>query len=344
MRTARATIAAPAGTGFTLVEALLVVAVVSILLGLLLPALGGARGAARSAGCLSMERQFALGLARYAADADEWIPGFNTSGFSLRPPAPVGAIAALSRRAGAPVQINDWMSPALADQALPPVREARFYALLERFGCPAMELRAPVWIGGDQGALEMARWLEDHAAEPARGVSYLMPTNFQLFGGPRADPLFTQSSSRTLQELARVCALRADYRPRVDSLGSPARKLALADGFRYLDTRVIDFDASYAHANWGSFTERSACDQTSRSWGRRGGGGTGFNLSVVYRHAGRLNGAFWDGHAEPLAPLRSRDPSLWAPTGSRLQDAAVLDEDSRGFGVDPGDPDRGAVP
>ncbi len=327
---------------FTLVEALAVVAVVGVLLGLMLPSLSGARIAARNAACAAMQKQLVTGLLRYAAHHDDWIPGFNTSGYSLWPSASPQAVAALSRHSTAPVQVNDWITPALADPSLPESREERFYTLLERCACPSMELRAPVWLGGDLGARAMTDWIESAEREPARGVSYLMPTNFQLFGGPRIprDPIATQYSSRTLQDLARICRIRNDYRPRLDLIGNVAAKIALADGFRYLGLRVIDFDASWSHANWGSFTERSACDIESRAWGRRGGGGTGFNLSVVYRHNSGMNAAFWDGHVDRLTIKASRNPSLWAPARSQLMPAATLDPDSRTFGPDPTNPAR----
>ena len=56
------------GTGFTLVELLIVMAIIGVLLGLLLPALRGAREAARSTMCLSNQRQLVQGWMMYAHD------------------------------------------------------------------------------------------------------------------------------------------------------------------------------------------------------------------------------------------------------------------------------------
>jgi prepilin-type N-terminal cleavage/methylation domain-containing protein len=53
--------------GFTLVELLVVISIISLLVGLLLPSLAGARSAAQSAACLSNQRQMALGWLLYAA-------------------------------------------------------------------------------------------------------------------------------------------------------------------------------------------------------------------------------------------------------------------------------------
>ncbi|MDX2115082.1 MAG: type II secretion system protein [Planctomycetota bacterium] len=329
---------------FTLVELLVCLSVISILIGLLLPALAGARSSARALACAAMQKHLAVALTQYTADNDGWIPGFNTSGFELwRTPAQ-RTVARLSHSEHRPVQNNDWISPSLgAASGLPRKREARFYAIFERFACAEQALRVPVWVHGGRGNPEMADWIDEHAPRPALGISYLMPANFQLFGGPRREPLLTQWSSAKLQELMKTHTLPTDYTPRIDRVGSFARKIMLADGFRYLDRERTDFDAAYSHQNWGSFTERSACDPLSRSWGRKGGGGTGWNIPVVYRHAGQISAAFWDGHAEPLSVLQSRNPVLWAPTGSRVARTLKDEPDAMQFGYDPNDSARRTI-
>ena len=59
---------------FTLVEMLVVVAIVSMLAALLFPALGRARENARRASCLSNQQQIGLGLMQYTQDYDETLP------------------------------------------------------------------------------------------------------------------------------------------------------------------------------------------------------------------------------------------------------------------------------
>ncbi|MCC6285480.1 MAG: DUF1559 domain-containing protein [Phycisphaerales bacterium] len=60
--------------GFTLVELLLVISIVALVLSLALPALAGARAAARNSVCQSQVRQIGLGIALYRDAWNELLP------------------------------------------------------------------------------------------------------------------------------------------------------------------------------------------------------------------------------------------------------------------------------
>ncbi len=66
--------------GFTLIELLVVISIIALLVGILLPALGAARKAARSSVCLSNERQIGVAIGAYSSTNNDFIPlfrGFN---------------------------------------------------------------------------------------------------------------------------------------------------------------------------------------------------------------------------------------------------------------------------
>lgn len=64
---------------FTLIELLVTIAIIAILASLLLPSLSNARAYAKSAGCLSQERQILLGVFSYADSYNGYGPGYGNS-------------------------------------------------------------------------------------------------------------------------------------------------------------------------------------------------------------------------------------------------------------------------
>jgi prepilin-type N-terminal cleavage/methylation domain-containing protein/prepilin-type processing-associated H-X9-DG protein len=76
--------------GFTLIELLVVISIISLLISILLPALGGARRASRSVSCLSHLHQLGVAALSYSADYNDTalpaFPKYTIRAMSHNPP------------------------------------------------------------------------------------------------------------------------------------------------------------------------------------------------------------------------------------------------------------------
>jgi prepilin-type N-terminal cleavage/methylation domain-containing protein len=79
--------------GFTLIELLVVIAIIALLIGILLPALGSARTAAKATACGGRLQQIGVGIAMYVEDNRNCLPQVLVSVFGS-PPSPIGALFA----------------------------------------------------------------------------------------------------------------------------------------------------------------------------------------------------------------------------------------------------------
>jgi prepilin-type N-terminal cleavage/methylation domain-containing protein/prepilin-type processing-associated H-X9-DG protein len=135
--------------GFTLVELLLVIAIMSILAAILFPAFDHAREAARRTRCASNLRQLALAHRLYVADHDDSLPfwglqgrdGFVTWTETLRP---------------------YYRDPRILDDGLTTPRERRQFEWLADYALCA-------WGPGGEGTIEKPYWRWPGAPLPGPG-------------------------------------------------------------------------------------------------------------------------------------------------------------------------------
>ncbi len=369
------TFSAKRHAAFSLVELMVVIAVIAILFSILLPSLRAARDQARMSLCAQRLRDFGTGLAGYAGENADYLPGVNTSGVAVSTLELLWATdPSVLYRTNLPVQSWDWMTPILAPQmALPTVRAEKWKFLLDDLRCPAQcntslmyhemphpDPDYPPLVPPDVDV--MLR----HAPFPT--VSWLMPAAFQFFGNDYHNRVLGLKEHPTIKDEPVYAKLAggyftchsSDYLPRLDRVGPPARKVFVADGMRYCtligDRQLLDFD-TYPHQDhhrffFGSFSSAGAWWTGSTAYGvsgasltwdgdivDRGSKGQGLNLSLSYRHgargptrsgaaqdnAGMINAVFFDGHVERMGDRRSRDITLWYPTGT------VVDELPQGM-------------
>ncbi|BAM03864.1 type II secretion system protein [Phycisphaera mikurensis] len=118
-------------SAFTLIELLVVISVIALLVGILLPALGAARGAAQVSACLSNSRQLALATNSYLADFKDVTPNAaynNKAGLSPKGQgAAPGTLIGTGPNRVIP-SIGEALSPYLSD-----IQPGQFWA------CPAAD-------------------------------------------------------------------------------------------------------------------------------------------------------------------------------------------------------------
>lgn len=352
---------------FTLIELLVVVAILALLIAIMMPSLASARESARAARCGTTLRSLGTGLATYGSEFSGWIPSANTTGVAARIAGKAGDLNLL-RSSATPLQTYDWITPVLRyETELGKNRAERFKTVLDDYGCPSQTmLRIDQPYGwsespdkADFGTATDGIWREFPP------VSYLMPIHFQLWGRQ----YLNYDIATWRSPAGRVYSLKADcppeyfsakhngrYQSRMELLGAPARKVAGADGFRYLtsgDIADIDiiphpnFVESGSH-KFGCFSSNGAWWAGSQAYGVRNNtanwNGTvvnttgdpeaqGRNLIWSYRHgmttrdkitssvhdnSGEMNALFFDGHVARLNDRMSREIEYWYPSGSKV--------------------------
>lgn len=332
--------------GFTLVELLVVVAVIALLIGLLLPALSKARAAGFQAKGLSTQKQLALGIISYGNSADFAIPGINTSGRQLQRQLTVNGGARINQTEGMPTQGWDWMTPALAGEVNYPVTRAdRLVYNLREYSDPAQrEVFIAQNLDNAAETLGLGPSMQELATRTSSipAPSFFMPAAFQLQGGFPSTPTDNTTPIGQTDQAKQCVEIPGGYRPRQDKIGQAASKIAIADGH----INVTDNGGAPIKMDVGTFTLPQdkifgafASDGAIRKDATHYAEG-GTNLKLSYRHANRINTVYFDGHGEAIGDDASRNPSLWYPTGSLFKNNNAHSTSVASYGSNPEFPAR----
>ena len=303
-----------AGRAMTLIELVVALTAASVLLMAVFPALTQARQRSREVACADTLANFGRLLTFYTTDYEDWLPGQNTSGLPARlANFSWGGGGSILSQSDLPVQSQDWMTPLVSyEETLPANRADRFYRLLTRYGCPQQDATTALYA--QSGVPD----LNDFVGIEWPATSYQMPAYMQLWGTEQRELLAWTSTfipiySRMVNESWEV--LETDYRSRIDEVGTPAGKIFVADGTRYVNnpdfvTLDIGVDPGLLGAfsdfgGWWSGSPAYGVAEGSLNWAGTpvswGSYSDGANLSYSYRHR-CLAGTVGDGTFEPEHP------------------------------------------
>lgn len=314
---------------FTLIELLVVIAIIALLVGILLPALRGARDAARTLVSAVNARNLSLGGITYGTDNREAIPGVNTTGIDGQ--RTNGTIYLGNTTSTTPTSTWDWISPVIGDSAgLSTNRAARTKQIFETFGCPAAVTRYTSLFAGSPDRPDFDQIL---ATTGFRSMGYLAPASFHRYPNQSAANArqarfgFVPNFSGSAQQ--NPVAVPSTYEPRFDLVGTQAsNKVMHADGARYLEAGDFDFDVSPAPGTFGSFTDSGPIFNGSTAYGRQQSPSQGANVPLSFRHPGGvINVAYYDGHVAAMKKEQAwKDATPWYPGNSRFNGNSATPE------------------
>lgn len=272
--------------GFTLIELLVVISIIALLVGILLPALGAARSAARRIACASNMRQIGVAHVSYGTENDDFI--VPLAQILIRKDGTYNIGLAQSLGVTSPTSNIMWFE-ILALDMMGEKRDSnqRSAFFNETFSCPEYLDNSDQWH--NPGATQ-------------RSDKFGMGMNRFLIG--REDP--NDPGNKDPQ-----------YFP--ERYASEGGAMPLTEWYRYNDSPSASQRGLVADSNEWHLSPRTS--GTSIFWYKRPGGGTGtipiWNTGDPERHQGeKINVLHIDGHVEGLDKQESA-VAMRDPGGSR---------------------------
>ncbi len=286
---------------FTLVELLVVVAIIALLVSILLPSLARAKEQARTVSCGSKLSQIGRAENTYASEQKEWVLG---SPWSTGYPA-----------MNCTINSNDWNTFALTDRLIVDWFDYSTPIRAQIQGSKSIPRdRNQMLVQFTQGLFQCdsnphtaVPYPTGFAAPTIQAISYLSMWSLMRAGPDgyrRAQGMpFTTvggSAGWVAQDASWEMTLPSSYYPRRGRLGRESMKVFLADGFRFFDdsTQVMDYDASGFRNSKGIGNVDEPPSTAGGTYNQM------YNKArmFAYRHGNKnaINALFFDGHVTLL--------------------------------------------
>jgi prepilin-type N-terminal cleavage/methylation domain-containing protein/prepilin-type processing-associated H-X9-DG protein len=332
--------------GFTLIEVLVVVAIIALLVSILLPSLSRAKEQARAVSCGSKLSQIGRAESTYASEQKDWILG---SPWSTGYPAMTST-----------VNSNDWNTFSQQDRLIvdwydtsTPIR-----ALIQGSKSIPHD-RNQMLIQCTQGLFQCDS--NPHTSVPfpigtptptIQAISYLSMWSLMRAGPSgynRAQTMPFTSAGGSAGWVAQLASwemsLPSDYFPRHAKLGRESMKVFMADGFRFLVENNAGTGDGYADYDASGFRNSKGIgnvDEPPSSSGSDYNKMYNVARKYAYRHGSKdaINAVFFDGHVSLLRVNYARaagntdpgsgfsgdavQPKYYYPSGTVVNQAGYL--------------------
>ncbi len=291
--------------GFSLIELLVVTAIIALLTSVLMPALSSARNYAYQTTCASRLAALGQALNEYCSEYNNWLVGSpNTSGNGANPGGWRKRLYDGSyyvwdetRDAWPAIHIFDWASPLLAllSPSIPDDITDRYDQSKKWvFRCPANYWHAKL---NHTSRINIETIVSSYAT--CRFFTYI-PINRKT--GSSAGSLFWAHPF-----------VPDNYMPRLSNIYSPAIKVFLADACKIDRSNPHKIsNENYGYTTYGTWLDENDVENDSPSLSYR------FQAAKTnaYRHRNGLNMLFFDGHVEHQSEGLSEDNNGFG-SGSR---------------------------